>query len=218
MQNVQISRSIKRKTVAIQILPDASIKVSIPYFFPKSQIEKLLREKEEWIKHHQQLIQSRTITRNSDTEKFFYLGKEYALEIRQNKKSIVEVSDKIYIASSNKAYAKKYLLSWYKQQARKVISERTQQYAKVAGLEFKSIAITSAETRWGSCSSQKTLNFNWKLIMAPLPVMDYVIAHELAHLVELNHSRDFWEKVRKIFPLYREHRTWLKRYGHTLRI
>ncbi len=218
MQNIQISRSIKRKTVAIQILPDGSIKVSTPYFFPKSQIEKLLREKEEWITHHQQLMQSRTVNKKADEENYLYLGKEYSLEIRQNQKSIVEVSDKLYIASTNKTYAKKYLLSWYKQQARKIISERTQQYAKRAGLEFKSIAITSAETRWGSCSSQKTLNFNWKLIMAPLPVMDYVIAHELAHLVELNHSRDFWEQVRKIFPLYREYRTWLKRYGHTLRV
>jgi predicted metal-dependent hydrolase len=78
------------------------------------------------------------------------------------------------------------------------------------------MSIADAETRWGSCSIDKNLHFNWKLIMTPLPVIDYVVSHELAHLVEMNHSRNFWEKVRKMFPLYRQYRTWLKRNGHTL--
>jgi len=149
---------------------------------------------------------------------YLYLGKSYELGIRQNKNSLVELEDKIYIASSNEKFIKTYLESWYKQQARKVIVERVYKFSNFSGLKFNSINLSSATTRWGSCSSDKNLNFNWKLIMAPLEVIDYVVSHEIAHLAELNHSKDFWEKVRKMFPIYREYRTWLKRHGHKLAI
>ena len=149
---------------------------------------------------------------------YLYLGKKYILEVRVGQQNIIELSDKIYLGSSNLKYADTYLTSWYKQQARKIISERVYFYVTRAHLTFKSLNVGSvaATTRWGSCSSQKNLNFNWKLIMAPIEVIDYVVTHELAHLTELNHSRAFWENVRRMFPLYRGYRTWLKRNGHLL--
>lgn len=216
MDRVTITRSRKRKTVGIQILPDASIKVIIPFFLPKFYVTKLLKDKEDWIKNAQQNMlakQKKTLLDDS----YFYLGKKLSLQLHPGQKELVQVlKDKLSVATTNKKYVKTYLESWYKQEARKVISNRVNQYAKIAGLSFKTVAITSAETRWGSCSSNKTLNFNWKLVMAPLEVIDYVVTHELAHLTELNHSRDFWESVRKMYPLYREYRTWLRRNGHTL--
>ncbi len=217
MENVLVIRSRKRKSVGIQVLRDGTIKVTIPYFFPKFQIAKILKEKEEWI---QSARQKMLIRQEKAVEQGYrlYLGKSYPLQVRTGQKELIEVEDKLYIASFNEKFLKTYLTSWYKQQARKVIVERVHHYATGAGLMFRSIAITTAETRWGSCSSNKTLNFNWKLIMAPMEVIDYVVTHELAHLTELNHSRDFWETVRKMYPLYREYRTWLKRYGHTLTV
>ncbi len=150
--------------------------------------------------------------------KYLYLGKEYELAVRTNQKDIVEISDKLYLGSPDLKYADTYILSWYREQARKVIRERVSLYSKRSGSQFNSVSIgnTAATTRWGSCSSQKNLNFNWKLIMAPIQVIDYVVAHELAHLKELNHSRNFWETVRRMHPLYREYRTWLKRNGNLL--
>jgi predicted metal-dependent hydrolase len=215
MDKIQIVRSMRR-SLSIQILPDATIKVSAPYLFPRSQIEKFLRDKADWIAKHQQMVLARS--HDVGKEGYWYLGKRYPVELRLKQKTVVEVADKIYIATSSKKYIKTYLTSWYKQQARKIILERVHHYSRISGLSYKSVGLTSATTRWGSCSSQKTLNFNWKLIMSPLPVLDYVVCHELAHLVELNHSRDFWETVRKMFPIYRQYRTWLKRYGHTLTI
>lgn len=149
---------------------------------------------------------------------YLYLGKEYELGIRPGQKDIVEISDKLYLGSPNLKYTDTYILSWYREQARKIIKERAFLYSTRAGLHFKSVTVgnTAATTRWGSCSSHKNLNFNWKLIMAPLQVIDYVVAHELAHLKELNHSKAFWETVRKMHPLYREYRTWLKRNGNLL--
>lgn len=147
-----------------------------------------------------------------------YLGKSYILETRMNKNSIVELEDKFYISSTNPQATKRYLTAWYKIQARKTIHDRVKQLSQLAGLSYNTLGITDAQTRWGSCSTDKNLHFNWRLIMAPPPVIDYVIAHELAHLIEMNHSKAFWEKVRRMFPLYREYRTWLKRHGHTLTI
>jgi predicted metal-dependent hydrolase len=218
MDNVLVIRSRKRTSVGIQVLQDATIKITIPYFFPKSQIPKILEEKKEWIQNAQQKMLSRQPKKVPEGV-YLYLGKHYPLTLRPGQKELIEVLDnRLYIASFNEKFLKTYLVSWYKQQARKIIVERVNHYAQIAGLKFRSVAITTAETRWGSCSSNKTLNFNWKLVMAPLEVIDYVVTHELAHLTELNHSRDFWETVRKMYPLYREYRTWLKRNGHTLTV
>lgn len=214
MDKIHIVRSARRRTVGIQILPDLSIKISIPYFFPKGKVHSFLKEKEAWIRQAQQQLALHTI--KHDTNEYLYLGKRYQLVLRQNQKHIVELEDKLYIASTSQKYIKTYLESWYKQQARKLITKRVKHYAHLAGLHYNSVSLMQATTRWGSCSSQKNLSFNWKLIMAPLEVLDYVICHELAHLTELNHSYDFWEKVRKMFPIYRQYRTWLKRHGHTL--
>jgi len=216
MDNVTIIRSLKRKSVSIQIMPDTSVKVSVPFFVPQFQVNRMLKEKEDWIKQKQLLLRAHMPKTKDDTA--LYLGKSYPIEIRPNQKNIIELEDKLYLGSPNKKYLHKYLESWYKQQARKLIVERVHHYAKISGSKYKTISLMSATTRWGSCSSDKNLNFNWKLIMAPIEVLDYVVAHELAHLTEMNHSRDFWENVRKMFPLYRQYRTWLKRHGHTLTV
>lgn len=148
--------------------------------------------------------------------KIFYLGKKYEVETRYKQKSIVELEDKFYVASSNLNIIKRHLTGWLKQQARVVIQKRVNLYAERSGLKFHTMSITEAQTRWGSCSSQKNLNFNWRLIMAPLPAIDYVVTHELAHLTEMNHSKQFWENVRRMFPIFRQYRTWLKRNGDIL--
>ena len=222
MDTIKIVRSIKRRTISIQINPDASITVTVPYLFPSTGIKKFLKEKEAWILQKQTEIKLRNRDRviNNFLEKreLFYLGKKYPLELGKKQKAIVEFDNKFSVASTNEKNIKLYLTSWYKQQARKVIGERVKYFSSRSGLQFKSLSITEAQTRWGSCSSDKNLHFNWRLVMAPIEVIDYVVVHELAHLEEMNHSRDFWEKVRKMFPIYRQYNTWLKRYGHTLNI
>lgn len=213
MDKINIVRS-QRRTVSLQIMPDATILIKVPTRFPENEIKKFLQKNQAWIEQKQLTMLTRTAQKKSD--EYLYLGKKYLLEIR-NQKNLIEVEDKIYLALKTNN-TKTYLTNWYKQQANKIIGERVKHYANFAGLSYKSIAITSAETRWGSCSSQKTLNFNWRLIMAPPEVIDYVVTHELAHLTEMNHSLAFWERVRKMYPLYRGHRTWLKRYGELLRV
>lgn len=110
------------------------------------------------------------------------------------------------------------LIPSFQQRARTLIPERVEKYAALAGLKYKSISISCARTRWGSCSIDGKLRFSWRLAMAPLAVIDYVVVHELAHLEIKNHSRQFWARVREIFPGYKEHETWLKDHQHLLNV
>lgn len=104
----------------------------------------------------------------------------------------------------------------YRQAAAEYIPQRVAYYQQFTGGTFKKITIRGQYTRWGSCSSSGTLSFNWRLMLAPPRVLDYVVVHELCHLKHMDHSRDFWNAVAKIMPDYKEHRTWLKINGAQL--
>jgi len=101
---------------------------------------------------------------------------------------------------------------WYRQQAEKLIKKRADELCPQLGVTYNRLTIRGAKTRWGSCSRKGNLNFNWKLMMVPEPVIDYVIIHELAHLKEMNHSRNFWKLVAEHCPKWRSHKKWLR--GH----
>ncbi|MEA3442918.1 MAG: M48 family metallopeptidase, partial [Chloroflexota bacterium] len=102
------------------------------------------------------------------------------------------------------------LEQWYRMQAAKLINERVDKLSARLGLTYNRIIIRGQKTRWGSCSHKGNLSFNWKLIMAPEPVIDYVIIHELTHLKEMNHTKRFWELVAEYCPRWCEHKKWLK--------
>lgn len=103
--------------------------------------------------------------------------------------------------------------SKYKEIARRIITERTKYFNSILGYSYNRIAIRNQKTRWGSCSSQRNLNFNYRLIFLPELLRDYVIVHELCHLKEMNHSRRFWKLVEAVIPDYRVYEKQLKQYG-----
>ncbi len=104
----------------------------------------------------------------------------------------------------------------YKQEARDIIIPRVAEFAEKYGFTYNSVKITSAMTRWGSCTSKKNLNFTYRLALAPDDVRDYVIVHELCHLRQMNHSRKFWNEVASIMPDYKIQEKWLKENGATI--
>ena len=99
-----------------------------------------------------------------------------------------------------------------------MLTERVEFFAHAQGFKVKKIRISSARTRWGSCSAKGTLSFTWRLVMAPPDVIDYVVVHELCHLKELNHSKAFWAQVEAILPDYKTRRKWLKDNGAKLHL
>ena len=105
---------------------------------------------------------------------------------------------------------------WYRAQALNIITEKADEQSAALGVRYCRITIRGQKTRWGSCSPKGSLSFNWKLLMAPEPVIDYVVVHELAHLKELNHGRKFWQVVAEYCPRWREHKKWLRQHGPEL--
>lgn len=108
------------------------------------------------------------------------------------------------------------LEAWYRRQGRRVFEERVAHWNTQYGFSYGRIAIRDQKSRWGSCSRQGNLNFNWRLLLAPLPVLDYIVIHELAHLKEGNHSPRFWALVAEKCPDYRGYRDWLRQHGPEL--
>jgi predicted metal-dependent hydrolase len=116
------------------------------------------------------------------------------------------------------AHRSRRLMDWLKEQAQIDLEKRVAVHARRLGVEYKSVAMRSQATRWGSCSTTGRLNFNWRLVLAPPYVLDYVAAHEVAHLVEMNHSDAFWATVEQTLPSMNRGRAWLKAHGRQLMV
>lgn len=222
MPEIKIDNIIrsKRKTIALVVTQEACLVIRAPFNTPLTTIHRLVQKKRAWIQGKQTMLRKRHLKALPkefvNGEGFWYLGKEYRLEIVKNQDKPVVLEGNLKIAQENLLHAREYLIEWYKEQALQKITKRVEWYAKQTGLEYKSVKITNAQKRYGSCGSKGTLNFSWRLIMAPLRVLDYVVVHELAHLDEKNHSRKFWQKVKVLLPDYQERQEWLRENGARL--
>ncbi len=116
------------------------------------------------------------------------------------------------------AAIKKAIENFYRKKAGEVIHDRLQFFNEHYGFSYNRVTLRNQKSRWGSCSAKKNLNFNWRLIMAPIEVIDYVVVHELCHLKEMNHSARYWALVKETLPNHKEARKWLKDYHYLLRV
>ena len=125
---------------------------------------------------------------------------------------------RFYLDERCQEKAKDLFVTWYKEQAVRTIRDRLQFYSQTMRLSPRRERISSARHQWGGCSSRNTLSFSWRLMMAPLSVIDYIVVHELGHIKEKNHSPRFWKIVETTLPDYRTRRDWLKKYGYLLNV
>jgi predicted metal-dependent hydrolase len=187
----QLVRS-RRRTLALHITSDAQLVVRAPRWATRVDIDALVNDKRDWILKTQRAIREvnaeHAALQLQDPDSFAYLGE------RRRRVSNDEGS-----------------VAWYGNEARAIFTERAALFSQRSGLPYKSLRITGAKTRWGSCSSQGALNFTWRLVMAPLWIIDYVIAHEISHLAHHNHSRRFWSHVAQLYPNFKAARTWLRK-------
>ena len=128
----------------------------------------------------------------------------------------LEEIEKSSATKEEKTVVKNALMDWYREQAEKKIFERMNYYARLIGKQPKSIKIRNHKRQWGSCSGNGNVRFNWKIIMTPISVLDYVIVHELCHLIYPHHSSQFWQKVQSIIPDYKKKRDLLKEYSYQM--
>ena len=138
------------------------------------------------------------------------------LAITENQLEPLTLSDQFYLSRSALPVAESVFREWYKQHAFQEITARVEWYASRNGYRYQRVKVTEARTRWGSCGQHGSLNFSWRLVMAPVRVIDYVVIHELVHLKEKNHSKAYWNKVKLLMPDYRQQIDWLNANGYML--
>lgn len=163
---------------------------------------------------------------NTDTydtgRRLLYLGRELTLKVEYGSydrgASLEGDVLKIVVTKNHKEQIPVMLEHWYRFKASQVLRRMTAYYAARMNLRVNRITIKDQKTRWGSCSSKHNLNYNYRLVMAPEKVMEYVVIHELCHLIHMNHSREFWNEVERLQPEYRQYRKWLKDHQNDLRL
>ncbi len=225
----QIRKSSRRKTLSICIYPDNRIIVAAPERVSKKEIVRFVEEKQDWI--HKRIEINLKEAKNSPErrfvtgEKLLLLGTEYTLKVEpasrrsgvyQENSSIVVCLPSDSPTSLPGQEVRGFLVRWYTGQALVKIKERGLHYAGQIGVSPRTLTIKGLRSRWGSCSNRGTVSLAWNIIMAPEPVLDYLIVHEFCHLVHQNHSPEYWKLVASFIPDYAERRKWLKKNGECL--
>lgn len=212
------SRSIK-----IKIEASGEVVVVTPNRISSRAVESFVEQQTAWIEQHLAKINlKKKVSETDDSVALF--GKVYQKKIVNkptiprgvsvgSRQLIINVPSPELPAAELKTKVQTYITRFLKNTAEQYIVPRTHQLAKHMGISFGTITLRQQKSRWGSCSSQGNLNFNWRLIHAPTEVIDYVIIHELAHRRHMDHSTAFWNLVSHYDPAYKEHRGWLKRQG-----
>jgi predicted metal-dependent hydrolase len=217
---VQIDRLIRsrRRTISLIVERDGSITVRAPLRTPETHIQTFVESKAKWVTRKRAQQRARVVHAKQyiDGERFLYLGKTYPLKIIKSQRPLLTLNGVFRLSRTALPKAEATFTRWYKAQARQVIEERVARYAALHGYKYGHIRISSARRRWGSCSARGDLSFTFRLVMAQLEVVDYVVVHELVHLKTKNHSKAFWAGVAQIMPDYKQHVRWLKANGDYL--
>lgn len=215
---LKIIRS-NRRTLSLQVLPGQGLVIKAPFFIPQFEINKFINKHQDWIdKRLNHLKETKLNKRNfKDGEKFLFLGKEYNLKVGDYKQ-ISFSSDYLYFPKFMLFRAEKELTSYYINSAKQVIKKQLEFYKNEMNVSIKSVMYSDTRSKWGSCTHDNKLQFCWRLIMAPILVINYVIVHELTHTTIKNHSRTFWNRVKVFNPSYKQQIKWLKQNEHKILI
>ena len=206
----QLLRS-KRHTIGFAV-SEEGLRVTAPRWVPVSEIELAIIEKQNWIFNKMNEQRERSVRRLQppmrwqDGATIPYLGTTITITLDESVQAGVrfdEASLVLYVslpASASEQQLKDRVLGWLQGEAKKLFAERLAIYAEKLQVSFQSFALSSAATQWGSCTAEGRIRLNWRLMHFALPNIDYVIAHELAHLREMNHGPEFWATVQSVFP------------------
>ena len=211
----------KRRSIGF-LISDDGLRVTAPKWVTLGDIEIAIREKKRWIFTKLSEYRDRSTRRMQpqmqwrDGETLPYMGRSITLRIHATQKAGIhfdDASDQLIVclpADAGEQQLKDRVLGWLQLEAKRVFAERLPIYAQKLGVTYQSFALSSATTQWGSCTSEGKIRLNWRLMHFALPLIDYVIAHELSHLREMNHSPRFWATVQSIFPEFETARKTLR--------
>jgi predicted metal-dependent hydrolase len=212
----------RRKTLSITVERNRSVLVRAPEGTDPEKIRKIIEAKKLWIyekTHHPQKYNGLPHPPGKELvsgESLPYLGRNYRIEVVDGDADGIRFEQKFIVPRKLSARRREVFRKWYMDRAREKILPRVRRQALSLGVEFNEAKIADSRYRWGSCTTKDNLNFNWRLIKAQMFVIDYVIAHELAHLMEPNHTPRFWNIVRSQVLNAKRAKVWLKEHGEFL--
>lgn len=221
-----IKRSSRRSTVAISVSPPGEILITAPRHIPKSRLDRVVHTKARWIVSRLRLVR-RVVSKPSPREfvsgeTFLYLGRQYRLQvIVAAERGVKLIHGRLVVgvqgaARGREAEARQALVTWYRNHAETRLTHIARRLLDRIEVPMPQIVVRTQERRWGSCSRTGVLRFNWRIVQAPTRLMEYVVAHELVHLLHSDHSRYFWKKLGEVLPDYEARREDLRALGSTL--
>ena len=222
---VEVLRS-KRKTSVLYIVGD-ELQIRVPNRVRDRKIVEILETKERWIRNKVIQLQNQRITHKREFisgESFSLFGRNLYLKVLEGGKVGTKLIDDYLITTVRsseigdlrKSRIKTYLEQWYIHEAYQKLEEKVMRYSKIIRVSPREIKVRNYKTRWGSCDNKGRLTFNFHLIKAPHEIVDYVVIHELCHMIQPNHSKFFWNEVARFDPSFKNHKKWLKLNGADL--
>jgi predicted metal-dependent hydrolase len=208
-----IRTSVRARRISLRVGPGLGLEVVLPAGQSPREAAQLVQREQAWVLRELARVQHGPSTSFVDGALLPLLGDHVTLRPLPTVSRVAREGAALLVPLSASWAG---VEDWYRREARRVLGERAGVHAAALGVSFGRLAVKDTRSRWGSCSSKGNLNFSWRLLLAPYAVMNYVVAHEVAHLRELNHSPRFWAIVEALCPDYRTHRAWLRATGWTL--
>ncbi|MBN1528005.1 MAG: M48 family metallopeptidase [Thermoleophilaceae bacterium] len=218
--NYRVRESERARRARI-VIDGGGVEVVVPRGFALRKVEPFLEEKRPWIERTLRRLRESDAelppARIEDGGEVPYLGERLALRLRDGRSRVTRRGGVLHVCAPPGA-ARDVLESWYRRRARDEVARRLDAAVARAGTRYGSLQIRGQRTRWASCSSSGAMSFNWRLLLAPEAILEYVVEHEVAHLEIQDHSERFWRLVEERCPDWREHERWLRAHGHALRL
>jgi len=223
---IQVNRTRRQKTAEFS-LRDGQVRVLVPDRLSNAEINRLIQRRMPWIREKMRQQESAPRMHPKEYvsgESFAYLGRNYRLKIVQDVEEGVKLKSGGFVVSisgerDSEERGKRVhdlLERWYVDHALDRLQEKIDRYGRIMDVTPASIFVKGYRSRWGSCTHTGNIGFNWRIIIAPHTIVDYVVVHELGHILQHDHSDAFWLLVRRVIPDFQERRRWLKEHGHLL--
>lgn len=225
-------KSTERSSLGITVERDGTVAINAPLRAELKAIERFVSSKTVWIR---QKLAYKSQTNKEKVRRdfvsgqgFLYLGKSYRLRLINNGTGVVDKEGDstplrlhngyFELLEREKERGKEHFIKWYKKQTEQQLQLRIPRYANRIDVEVKDFRVLDLGNRWASCGKKGTLNFSWRTVMAPIQVFDYILVHEMAHMIERGHTKEFWRIISRVMADYEERKAWLQEHGVELGI
>ena len=219
-----IERTKRKRTISLQV-KDNKLIIKAPKTVSRKNLDEVIQKKQKWIKQRAILDFEEQNLRNRkfiDNEKFYFRGNEYHLSLILGSEEDVKIVDGLLLVTYkddrpiNSKNVKSLIEDFYLRESSQILNTRTYEFAKKMKVQPTGITVKNYVSKWGSCTAKNKISYNWRIIMAPDCIVDYLIIHELCHIIEHNHSKNFWHHVGTHCEDFKKKRKWLRENGHML--